>query len=97
MLSYIASNSISNLIENICVENNIMILSRKIEELDFLKYIKQTKVNFNLIKFLIIDLNQIKDTEEEFINSIKIIDLFIRAKSNIINKFFFVFIITFSY
>ncbi|MBR0491551.1 MAG: hypothetical protein IJJ82_05865 [Clostridia bacterium] len=89
MLSYIASNSIANLIENICVETNIMILSREIEELDFLKYIKQTKVNFYLIKFLIIDLNQIKDTEEEFINSIKVFqELYLNTKIIVIAKGF---------
>lgn len=71
MLSYIASNSMSNLIKSICKELNISILNEEVEELDFLKYIKETKVNFNLIKYLIIDLSQIKNTEEQIINSIK--------------------------
>ena len=71
MVGYIASNSISDIIKNICNESNIMILNGEVEELDFLQYIKQTKVNFNLIKQFIIDLNQIKNTDEEFINSIK--------------------------
>lgn len=71
MLSYIASNSTANLINTICKEDNITILNKEVEEIDFLKYIKQTKVNFNLIKYLIIDLRQLKNTEDEVINSIK--------------------------
>ena len=71
MLSYIASNSTAELIKSICNEMNITILNHNVEELDFLEYIKQTKVNFNLIKFFIIDLSQIKNTEDEIINSIR--------------------------
>ena len=71
MLSYIASNSTARLIKDICKEQNITILNQEVEEIDFLKYIKQTKVNFNLIKYLIIDLSQLKNTEDEVINSIK--------------------------
>lgn len=71
MLSYIASNSTAELIKSICDEKNITILNHNVEELDFLEYIKQTKVNFNLIKFFIIDLSQIKNTEDEIINSIR--------------------------
>lgn len=71
MLSYIASNSTARLIKDICKEYNITILNQEVEEIDFLKYIKQTKVNFNLIKYLIIDLSQLKNTEDEVINSIK--------------------------
>lgn len=71
MLSYIASNSTANLINTICKEDNIIILNKEVEEIDFLKYIKQTKVNFNLIKYLIIELSQLKNTEDEVINSIK--------------------------
>lgn len=71
MLSYIASNSMADLIKSICRQLNISILNEEVEELDFLKYIKETKVNFNLIKYLIIDLSQIKNTEEQIINSIK--------------------------
>lgn len=71
MLGYIASNSTASLINNICKELNITILNQEVEELDFLKYIKQTKVNFNLIKYLIIDLSQLKNTEEEIIKAIQ--------------------------
>lgn len=71
MISYIASNSTASLINGICQEQNITILNQEVEEIDFLKYIKQTKVNFNLIKYIIIDLSQLKNTEDEVINSIK--------------------------
>lgn len=71
MLGYIASNSTANLIKRICQELNITILNQEVEELDFLKYIKQTKVNFNLIKYLIIDLGQLKNTEDEIIKAIQ--------------------------
>lgn len=71
MLSYIASNSTADLIKSVCKELNITILNQEVEELDFLKYIKQTKVNFNIIKYLIIDLSQLKNTEDEVTNSIQ--------------------------
>lgn len=70
MIGYIAGNSISELIKKICKELNIIILNKEVEEIDFFKYIKQTKVNFNLIKYLIIDLDKIKNTNEEIIDSI---------------------------
>lgn len=70
MLSYIASNSTKDLIIEICKELKITILN-PIEEVDFLKYIKETKVNFYVIKYLIIDLDSLKNTEEEKLNSIK--------------------------
>lgn len=71
MLSYIASNSTARLIKEVCKEEGITILNQEVEEIDFLRYIKQTKVNFNLIKYLIIELSQLKNTEDEVINSIK--------------------------
>ena len=69
MLSYIASNPTKDLIEDVCKELNITILSQ-IGEIDFLQYIKETKVNFKLIKYIIIDLKSLKGTEENIINSI---------------------------
>lgn len=69
MLSYIASNPMEDLIKGVCEELNITILS-KIGEIDFLQYIKETKVNFKLIKYIIIDLKSLKGTEENIINSI---------------------------
>ena len=69
MLSYIASNPTKDLIEGVCKELNITILSQ-IGEIDFLQYIKETKVNFKLIKYIIIDLKSLKGTEENIINTI---------------------------
>ena len=87
MLSYIASNSTADLIKSICKQLNISILNEEVEELDFFKYIKETKVNFNLIKYLIIDLGQIKNTEEQIINSIKYFkEIYLHTRIIIISK-----------
>lgn len=89
MLSYIASNFTANLIKSICRQLNISILNEEVEELDFLKYIKETKVNFNLIKYLIIDLSQIKNTEDQIINSIKYFrEIYLHTRVIIIAKGF---------
>ena len=48
-----------DLIKDVCEELNITILS-KIGEIDFLQYIKETKVNFKLIKYIIIELKSLK-------------------------------------
>lgn len=69
MLSYIASNSTKDLIINVCEKLQITILSQ-VDEVDFLQYIKETKVNFKLIKYMIIDLKSLKGTEENQINAI---------------------------
>ncbi len=69
MLCYIASNSTKDLIIEVCKKLQITILSQ-IDEVDFLQYIKETKVNFKLIKCIIIDLKCLKGTEENQINAI---------------------------
>jgi hypothetical protein len=69
MLSYIASNPTKDLIESVCKQLQITILSQ-VGEIDFLKYIKETKVNFKLIKYIIIDLQSLKGTEENQLNAI---------------------------
>lgn len=87
MLSYIASNSTAEIIKNVCKEQSITILNQEVEEIDFLKYIKQTKVNFNLVKYFIIDLKQIKNTEDEIINSIKYFkEMYVNTRLIIIAK-----------
>ena len=87
MLSYIASNSTASLIRTICKEDNITILNQEVEEIDFLEYIKQTKVNFNLVKYLIIDLSQLKNTEDEVVNSIKYFkEMYVNTRVIIIAK-----------
>ena len=69
MLSYIASNSTKDLIIDVCKKLQITVLSQ-VDEVDFLQYIKETKVNFKLIKYIIIDLRCLKGTEENQINAI---------------------------
>lgn len=87
MLSYIASNSTASLIKTICKEQSIMILNQEVEKMDFFKYIKQTKVNFNLIKYLIIDLGQLKNSEDEIINSVRYFkEMYINTRIIIIAK-----------
>lgn len=87
MLSYIASNSTAEIIKNVCKEQNITILNQEVEEIDFFKYIKQTKVNFNLVKYFVIELKQIKNTEDEIINSIKYFkEMYVNTRFIIIAK-----------
>ena len=87
MLSYIASNSTAEIIKNVCKEQSITILNQEVEEIDFFKYIKQTKVNFNLVKYFVIDLKQIKNTEDEIINSIKYFkEMYVNTRLIIIAK-----------
>lgn len=87
MLSYIASNSTAEIIKNVCKKQSITILNQEVEEIDFFKYIKQTKVNFNLVKYFIIDLKQIKNTEDEIINSIKYFkEMYVNTRLIIIAK-----------
>ena len=52
MIGYIAGNSISELIKKICKELNIIILNHEVEEIDFFKYIKQTKLQNQYDLFL---------------------------------------------
>lgn len=87
MLSYIASNSTAEIIKNVCKEQSITILNQEVEEIDFFKYIKQTKVNFNLVKYFVIDLKQIKNTKDEIINSIKYFkEMYVNTRLIIIAK-----------
>lgn len=87
MLSYIASNSTAEIIKNVCKEQNITILNQEVEEIDFFKYIKQTKVNFNLVKYFVIELKQIKNTEDEILNSIKYFkEMYVNTRLIIIAK-----------
>ena len=87
MLSYIASNSTAEIIKNVCKKQSITILNQEVEEIDFFKYIKQTKVNFNLVKYFVIDLKQIENTEDEIINSIKYFkEMYVNTRLIIIAK-----------
>lgn len=70
MISYIANAENDEIIQKICKIKNILILSSMNEEIDLKQYMKETKVNFNLIKHFIVDLSLLKNTETEIIESI---------------------------
>lgn len=70
MLSYIANIDTSHIIQKICKRKNILILNAQESETDILQYVKETKINFNLIKYLVIDLNSLINSETEIIENI---------------------------
>lgn len=70
MLSYIANIDIAQLIQEICKRKNILILNQQELETDILQYMKETKINFNLIKYLVVDLNSLTNSETEIIENI---------------------------
>lgn len=70
MLNYIATPKTSMLIQKICKDRNILILHETKELTDIVKYIKQTKVNFNLVKYFIIELSCLENEEKDIIQSI---------------------------
>lgn len=70
VLSYIASIETAQLIQKICKRKNILILNTQESETDISQYVKETKINFNLIKYLIIDLNSLTNSETEIIENI---------------------------
>lgn len=70
MLSYIANIDTAQLIQKVCKRKNILILNTQESETDISQYVKETKVNFNLVKYLVIDLNVLTNSETEIIESI---------------------------
>lgn len=70
MLSYIASINTAQVIQAMCKRKNILILNSQEEITDINQYIKETKVNFNLIKYLVIDISTVTNTDTEIIDSI---------------------------
>lgn len=70
MLSYIASIDTAQLIQKVCKRKNILILNTQEELTDISQYVKETKINFNLIKYFVVDLTSIVNTENEIIESI---------------------------
>ncbi len=70
MLSYIANTNLARTIETICKKKNILILNSQEIETDIRQYIKETKVNFNLSKYLIIDISLLTNSDSEIIESI---------------------------
>lgn len=70
MLSYIASIDTAQLIQKVCKRKNILILNTQESDTDISQYVKETKINFNLIKYLVIDLNSLTNSETEIIENI---------------------------
>lgn len=70
MISYIASIDTAQLIQKVCKRKNILILNTQESETDISQYVKETKINFNLIKYLVIDLNSLTNSETEIIENI---------------------------
>lgn len=70
MLSYIANIDTAQLIQKVCKRKNILILNMQEEMTDISQYVKETKINFNLIKYLVIDLNSLTNSEKEIIENI---------------------------
>ena len=61
MLNYIAKNETKNIIQKICVEKNILVLYETHNDINIEEYIKRTNVNFNVLRYFIIDLECIID------------------------------------
>lgn len=70
MLSYIANINTAQIIQTICKSKNILILNSQEGKTDINQYIKETKVNFNLIKYLVIDISALVNSDTEIIESI---------------------------
>ena len=70
MLSYIANIDTAQLIQKVCKRKSILILNTQEEMTDISQYVKATKINFNLIKYLVIDLNVLTNSETEIIENI---------------------------
>ena len=70
MLNYIATSETSALIQKICKKLKIMILYENNDITNISKYVKETKINFNLIKYFIIEINCLDNKDEEIIETI---------------------------
>ncbi len=70
MLNYIATKNTSALIQKICSKQNILILYQNEDITNISNYLKETKVNFNLIKYFIIEINCLDNKDDEIIESI---------------------------
>lgn len=66
MLNYIAKDKVREAIEKVCKDKNILILYKTDYSVDIEEYIKETNVNFNVIRYFIIDINCILDVQNLF-------------------------------
>ena len=70
MLNYIATENTAKLIKRICNNQNILILYKTEDITNINKYLKETKVNFNLVKFFIIEIDSLDNSEDDIVESI---------------------------
>ena len=70
MLNYIATEATSGLIQKVCEKQNILILYETREITNINTYFKETKANFNLIKYFIVEVNCLDNSEKEIIDNI---------------------------
>lgn len=70
MLNYIAMDNTAKIIQKICKSQNMLILYKEQKRIDIKRFLKETKVNFNLVKQFIIEINCVQNSEEEIIESI---------------------------
>lgn len=70
MLSYIANIQTAQILQNICKRKNILILNEKTTEIDIKSYLKEPTINFNLMKYLFVDVSLLKNSKKEIVESI---------------------------
>lgn len=70
MLNYIATDNTAEIIKSISRQQNILILYEQHGTTNISKYLKETKVNFNLIKYFIIDITCLDNSENEILENI---------------------------
>ena len=63
MLNYIAKDKVREAIEKVCKDKNILILYKTDYSVNIEEYIKETNVNFNVIRYFVIDVNCIIDID----------------------------------
>lgn len=74
MLNYIAKDKVRDAIQKVCKDKNILILYETDFSVNIEEYIKETNVNFNVIRYFVIDTNAIIDIENlsKIISQLKI-------------------------
>ena len=63
MLNYIAKDKVRDVLQKVCKDKNILILYETAHGVNIEEYIKETNVNFNVIRYFVIDVNCIIDID----------------------------------
>ena len=63
MLNYIAKDKVRDVIQKVCKDKNILILYETAHGVNIEEYIKETNLNFNVIRYFVIDVNCIIDID----------------------------------